>query len=162
MRAPTRTLLVAGLLALAVGGCAATSTAAPAAQDRAALEAEVAATERAFAKTMADRDHAAFTSFLAEEAVFFGSGPEPLRGQATIAAAWRGFYTGPVAPFSWEPDQVAVLESGTLALSSGPVRNPEGKVVSRYQSIWRREAGGTWRIVFDKGSPVCPAPASAP
>ena len=33
---------------------------------------EVEATERAFARTMADRDHAAFTNFLADEAVFFG------------------------------------------------------------------------------------------
>lgn len=159
MHAPTRALLVAGLLALAVGGCAAMS---PAVADRAALEAEVAATERAFAKTMADRDHAAFTRFLADEAVFFGGGPEPLRGKAAIAEAWRGFYSGPAAPFSWEPDQVAVLESGTLALSTGPVRDPAGKVVSRYQSIWRREAPGTWHIIFDKGSPVCPPPTPAP
>jgi uncharacterized protein YceK len=41
-----------------------------------AAKAQVFATERAFAKTMADRDYAAFTSFLAADAVFF-SGPEP-------------------------------------------------------------------------------------
>ena len=36
--------------------------------------AELRATEEAFAKTMADRDHRAFASFLADEAVFFGQG----------------------------------------------------------------------------------------
>src|ERR1700693_3299408 len=41
------------------------------------LKQQVAATETAFAKTMADRDHAAFTSFLADEAVFLG-GATPL------------------------------------------------------------------------------------
>jgi ketosteroid isomerase-like protein len=46
-----------------------------------------------------------------------------------------------------------VLSSGELALSTGLVRNPEGKVVARFNSIWRREAPGTWRVVFDKGSP---------
>jgi ketosteroid isomerase-like protein len=157
MHAIPRALLAAGLLALAVGGCAGTP---PAVADRAALEAEVAATERAFAKTMADRDHAAFTRFLADEAVFFGPGPVPLRGKPAVAEAWRGFYTAAAAPFSWEPDEVVVLDSGTLALSTGPVRNPAGKVVSRYQSIWRRESSGTWRIVFDKGSPVCPSAPS--
>ena len=47
---------------------------------------EVEATERAFAKTMADRDHAAFTTFLAEETVFFGD-KEALHGKAQVAAS---------------------------------------------------------------------------
>jgi len=46
---------------------------------------QVADTERAFAKTMADRDHAAFSMFLADETVFF-SGPTPLHGKAEVAA----------------------------------------------------------------------------
>jgi hypothetical protein len=51
-----------------------------------------------------------------------------------------------------------VLDSGTLALSTGPVRNPKGEPFARSNSIWRREAGG-WRIVFDKGQPL-PAPGA--
>lgn len=116
---------------------------------------QVAATERAFAKTMADRDLAAFTSFLSKETVFF-SGPEPLRGAERVAAWWKRFYETPQAPFSWEPEQVEVLESGTLALSSGPVRDPGGQIVSTFTSIWRLEAPNTWRIIFDKGNRVCP------
>ncbi len=120
-----------------------------------ALRDEVFATERAFAKTMADRDHAAFVSFLASETVFF-SGEKPLRGAEAVAAWWKKYYEGKEAPFSWEPAQVEVLESGTLALSTGPVRDPGGKQTGTFTSIWRREGSGTWRIVFDKGNPVCP------
>jgi ketosteroid isomerase-like protein len=119
-----------------------------------ALRQEVFQTERAFAKTMADRDHAAFVSFLAEETVFF-SGETPLRGAAAVGARWKRYYEGP-APFSWEPEQVEVLDSGTLALSTGPVRDPEGKPLGTFTSIWRREGPGKWRIVFDKGNPACP------
>ena len=115
---------------------------------------EVFATERAFAKTMADRDHAAFMTFLAEETVFFG-GKEPLRGKAQVAAAWKRYYEKPAAPFSWEPARVEVLDSGTLALSTGPVHGPDGKIIATFNSIWRREPSGAWRIVFDKGSEVC-------
>ncbi len=115
---------------------------------------EVEATERAFAKTMADRDHAAFTTFLAEETVFFGD-KEALRGKAQVAAAWKPYYEKPAAPFSWEPAQVEVLDSGTLALSTGPVHGPDGKIIATFISIWRREPSGAWRIVFDKGSEVC-------
>jgi hypothetical protein len=86
------------------------------------LTQQVEDTERAFAKTMADRDFDAFASFLAGETVFF-SGKIPLRGKQRVAETWSAYFEGPDAPFSWEPELVAVLESGTLALSSGPVRN---------------------------------------
>jgi len=123
-------------------------------RDVARAEREVADTERAFAKTMADRDFAAFKSFLADDAIFF-SGPTPLRGKERVAGAWQRFYEKPEVPFSWQPEQVQVLESGELALSTGPVRDPKGKLFATFTSIWRREASGQWRIIFDKGNDVC-------
>ena len=88
--------------------------------DLAALREQVFATERAFAKTMAERDHRAFTGFLADETVFF-TGPKPLHGKQAVADVWKRFYEKPDAPFSWQPEIVEVLDSGTLALSTGPV-----------------------------------------
>lgn len=118
---------------------------------------QVADTERAFARSMADRDLNAFAEFVADDAVFF-SGPEPRRGKSQVVEFWsRFFVAGRPAPFSWEPDQVEVLSSGALALSTGPVKDPAGKVTGRFNSIWRREPDGKWRIVFDKGESA-PAP----
>lgn len=122
--------------------------------DVAVLKQQVADTERAFAKTMADRDFGAFSGFISEEAVFF-SGPEPRRGKQQVTEFWKRFYESKGAPFSWTPDTVEVLESGTLALSSGPVRNPDGKQIATFSSIWRQEQPGVWRIIFDKGNDVC-------
>jgi ketosteroid isomerase-like protein len=113
--------------------------------------AEVEAREIAFAKTLADRDFDAFLSFVSPEAVFFDS-DGPLRGKDAIGAAWRAYFQGPEPPFSWAPDVVEVLGSGTLALTSGPVRVPSGEVVGRFNSIWRKDFDGRWRIVFDRGS----------
>jgi ketosteroid isomerase-like protein len=113
--------------------------------------AEVEAREIAFAKTMADRDLEAFLSFVSPEAVFF-NGNEPLRGREAIARAWAPFFEGAAAPFSWHPDLTEVLESGALALSSGPVRDASGAEVGRFNSIWRKNADGQWMVVFDKGS----------
>lgn len=123
----------------------------PAANDRAALEEQVRATEKAFAATMAARDLAAFGRFLSDETVFF-TGPTPLRGKAAVIDFWKRFYEKPQAPFSWEPGVVQVLDSGTLALSSGPVRDAKGEPAGTFTSIWRQEAPGVWRIVFDKGN----------
>ena len=113
---------------------------------------EVRGREQAFAKTMADRDLAAFTSFLSPDAVFVSPGSAS-RGPKEIAAAWQRFFDGPAAPFSWRPETVEVIASGTLALSSGPVFDPKGIRIGTFNSVWRREADGVWRIVFDNGCP---------
>lgn len=111
-------------------------------------------TEVAFARTMADRDHAAFVTFLADEAVFM-SETRTFRGKAQVADGWRPFYESKEAPFSWRPDRVEVLDSGTLASSSGPIFSAQGTRIGTFNSVWRREADGRWRIVFDKGCPPC-------
>jgi ketosteroid isomerase-like protein len=144
---------VAAIVACVLAGCVMT----PPRANTAELQKQVADTERAFAKTMADRDHSAFVTFLSAEAIFF-TGPKPLHGSQQVADAWKRFYENPDAPFSWAPEQVEVLESGTLALSSGPVWDPKGKQFATFTSIWRLEAPGVWRIVFDKGNDVCDCP----
>lgn len=136
-----------------VGGCAFVARSA----DPADLRRQVIAAEMAFAKTMSDRDHAAFSSFVSEEAVFISAG-KPVRGKQAITADWKKFYDSPRAPFSWKPELVEVLPSGTLAQSIGPVSNPDGVIVARFNSIWRLEAPGVWRVVFDSGSDVCNCP----
>ena len=149
----TASRIVSFLVPFTLLGCA-TPMAPP---SREALRQQVMETERAFARTMADRDHAAFLSMLSAEAVFF-SGPKALRGPEEVAAWWKRYYEKPRAPFSWEPEQVEVLDSGTLALSTGPVRNPDGKLIGTFTSVWRLEAPGTWRIVLDKGDTACECP----
>ena len=110
-------------------------------------------TELAFAKAMADRDFDAFVSHLSSGAVFFDD-RRIQHGAAEVSAAWKPLFSESKAPFSWAPDHVEVLASGDLALSTGPV-TVNDKVVGRFNSVWRLEAPHTWRIVFDKGEPVC-------
>jgi cyclase len=126
----------------------------------AALAADVRAAETAFARTMATRDHAAFTAMLADEAVFFGS-QRILRGRSAVSEGWRPFFDGHQAPFAWAPERIEVLDSGTLALSSGPVFDPGGARTGTFNSVWRRGDDGRWRIVFDSGCPPCAPPAPA-
>lgn len=137
---------VVGILAIMTGGMAADALA----QASAAAE-QVRAREIAFAKTMADRDLEAFVSFLSPESIFF-AGNRPLRGIDEIRAAWAPFFEGPTPPFSWHPDVVEVVDSGGLALSSGPVLDPDGEEGGRFNSVWRLDSDGQWRVIFDKGS----------
>jgi len=135
--------------------------AAPArAADTAALAAKVRAREEAFAKTMADRNLAAFATFVDDEAVFLGR--TELRGRAAVVEGWKGYFESRTAPFSWKPDRVQVVDSGTLALSQGPVFAPDGARSGTFTSTWRLGRDGEWRIVLDSGCPPCacgPEPA---
>jgi ketosteroid isomerase-like protein len=118
------------------------------------LSRQVFAAESSFAASMARRDLEAFAAFLSPEAIFFAD-TTVLRGKAAVVEGWRRFFVGPDAPFSWKPEVIEVLSSGTLALSSGPVHGQSGQEIGTFNSIWRREPDGTWRVVFDKGGPVC-------
>src|SRR5687768_16835448 len=90
--------VVAGLLVTLAGGAGA--------ETNLVLRQQVRQAESGFAKAMADRDHARFTSYLAEDAVFFGNGGSVHRGKAAVAASWRPLFEKPQAPFSWEPRDV--------------------------------------------------------
>ena len=115
------------------------------------LKRQVVDSERAFAATMRARDLAGLQPLRRRRSHFLLPARAALRGRAAIVDAWRSYFAGPTAPFSWEPDQVEVVDSGTLAYSGGPVRDRGGKVVGRFNSIWRLEAPGQWKMVFDRG-----------
>jgi ketosteroid isomerase-like protein len=124
-----------------------------AAETLAELTLQVRATEIAFAKTLADRDVKAFTRMIAPDVIWLAD--TTLRGPAQVLTRWQKYFDAARPPFSWAPETVEVQEGGQLALSSGPVLDSDGKRIAIYTSIWRREPGGEWRIIFDRGSPVC-------
>lgn len=160
------------LLAMVLSGCATPANrhaaapakgqslaAAPTAAARAALQlatTQVIATERAFATTMAERNFKGFLTFLSPDAIFF-SGSMVEHGPVEIASQWAPYFEGRQAPFAWQPDDVEVLPDGKLALSTGPLLQ-RGKIVGRFDSVWRLEAPNNWKIIFDKGEAVCSAP----
>ena len=116
------------------------------------LARQVFVAESSFAATMTRRDYKAFGEFLAQETVFFGR--TTMRGKAAVLDGWQRYFAEAEAPFSWRPETVEVLPSGTLALTSGPVYDREGKLTNTFTSIWRLEPDGRWRVIFDKGCPI--------
>lgn len=134
-------------VALAAGPDAATSA------GRAELAAQVRATEIAFARTLADRDVKTFRAMIAPDVIWLAD--VPLHGPDQVLTRWQKFFDAAQPPFSWAPEIVEVQEGGKLALSTGPVVDTAGKRVGTYTSIWRREASGEWKIIFDRGCPAC-------
>lgn len=136
-------------LAAGLTGCAT-----PPPPDLVTMAEQVRASETAFAATMAARDFKAFGSWVADDATFVNGG-KPLRGKVAVLTHWERFFRSAQAPFAWKPEIVEVLASGQLAYSEGPVSLPDGKVVARYFSTWRRHPDGSWKIVLDNGYDTC-------
>jgi ketosteroid isomerase-like protein len=144
--ARTARFLALALAALGAGGA---QGAAPVPAELEAIAAQVRAAEIAFAQTLADRRLDRFAGFVAEDAVFRGA---TLRvGRAQVVEGWKRFFDPPAAPFSWAPDQVTVAADGRTAISTGLARAPDGTPLSRFTSLWRREADGQWRVFADQG-----------
>jgi proline iminopeptidase len=110
--------------------------------------------EIAFAKAFADRDAAKFFAMVAPDANFIG-GLRTLRGKEAVVNGWSRLLSAPRAPFSWGPERVEVTGDGKLGLSTGPIYDANGMYVGDYSSIWQKQAGGAWKIIFD-------GPGSAP
>ena len=122
------------------------------------------AAELAFAASVAEGDPEAFASLIDEDAVFASAGV--LRGRDAIVQAWSVFFAEGGPRLTWEPEIVEVRPDG-LGLSRGPytmtVTAPDGTETTssgQFISIWRRQADGGWKILFDSGCPPCAAAAS--
>lgn len=126
------------------------------------FEEQVRCTELAFSRSAEDRDIGAFEAFLDEDARFTGA--TVLRGKDEVVEGWAPFFAAGGPAIRWAPDSVEVLTAGDLALSQGPyeirVRDEAGnetRQVGRFSSVWRRQADGSWKIIFDGGTPSQPA-----
>jgi ketosteroid isomerase-like protein len=136
-------------MVLALASCAPTSPVTTGASASSLVEAEMG-----FAKAMADRDLAAFASFIDEDAVFINGG-KPLRGKQKILAHWEAFFVAAEAPFAWKPVIAEVSATNGLGYTEGPVALPNGSTIATFYSTWLQKSDGTWKVVFDNGYDIC-------
>ncbi len=115
----------------------------------------MADTERAFAEACTQKGiRDSFLEYFADDSIAFN--PAPI-------SATKRLRERPSRPFSeaelrWEPRTGDVAASGELGWLTGPstftdhtVANPRPQP-GNYLSIWRRQAGGEWRVFIDQGT----------
>ena len=124
---------------------------------------DVRCREIGFSQSAENRDMQAFRCFIDADARFVSS--EVLRGVDAVVEAWAVFFTDPGPTIKWRPEVIEVLENNTLALSRGPYHvvsiDADGNTVESwgtFNSVWRVNDDGQWRVVFDAGSPAASAP----
>jgi ketosteroid isomerase-like protein len=92
--------------------------------------------------------HQAFLTYLADDAVIFR--PRPVEGKKWYAE--RGETPGTL---TWWPIFAEVARAGDLGFTTGPwdftKEGDESIEYGQYVSVWRKQPGGSWRVVIDVG-----------
>src|SRR5262245_41268255 len=114
--------------------------------------AEMANTERAFAKMAADRSiRDAFIEYFADESVSFNPAPGPARQRLKDNA--NAFPAG--MKLRWEPRVGDIAASGDIGYLTGPTEfSVPGKPAGygNYFSVWKKQSDGTYRVILDVGA----------
>ena len=114
---------------------------------------KVVATELAFARAaQEDGQWTAFAEYAADGALLFG------RNGAIEAKPWLSTQQDPAQAVEWEPHRVWSSCDGSMAVTQGAFRAPDGEV-GTFNTVWQRQADGEYRYVFDFGVPQDAAPA---
>lgn len=120
--------------------------------------------DRAFAQFSADSGGpaGAFSRWIADDGMLLGARAVPVRGPEQAKQAFASFPAS--GRFEWAPiDSLSVASrDGSLGFTVGEARvaaTPNAVSHSKYLTVWRREADGRYRFVFDIGSDR-PAPAA--
>jgi ketosteroid isomerase-like protein len=101
---------------------------------------------------------AAFLAFSAGDAMTFGSGTEFNSGREAIGAGFNSLPAGAV--LEWRPVFAEVAPSGDLGCTAGEATIMARHSFTKYLTVWKRQADGSWKFVADGGN-VRPAPDTA-
>ena len=125
---------------------------------------DVRCREIGFSLAAEARDAARFAAFIDPDARFVSN--HVMRGPVDIVEAWGPFFADGGPAIKWRPQFVEVLADGSLALTRGPYRmrvaDEDGSTSESwgtFNSTWRKQPNGGWKVVFDAGSPSASPPA---
>jgi ketosteroid isomerase-like protein len=123
----------------------------PAAAQAQANAAPVIAAERAFAARAAEVGVAqSFLDFMTDDAIVFAPAPVNARELYSSRPAGKSPKEGG-ALLAWWPNWAGIARSGDLGFTTGPAE-VNGKRSLNYFTVWRKQADGRWRWVYDGGA----------
>ncbi len=117
----------------------------------------VAAVDGRFARAAREEGQwTAFANFAAPGAVMHWADGPPFE-----AAAWLATQSNPAEAVAWAPTAVWASCDGTMAVSFGRFRQPDG-VVGSYATVWQLHGERDYRWTYDMGGADVPQPPPPP
>lgn len=86
--------------------------------------------------------------------------PGPVNAQEQLAQIQGNGSTN----LDWRPAYAGIARSGDFGFTTGPfqTRAHEGQIIGHYFTVWRKQADGGWKWIFDGGTDVAdPGPIVA-
>jgi ketosteroid isomerase-like protein len=124
-------------------------------------KAELLAADRAFNDATALEGASGWVSFFSEEGAMVSEGIGEIRGKDAIKARMEPAFADPSFSLTWDPYRAEVSAEGDFGFTVGRYQSmlgegEEATVLGQglYVSIWRREAGGVWKVMMDLGNPT--------
>jgi ketosteroid isomerase-like protein len=156
-RGSSRTLVLLVCLVFPAA-CAAPRADSP---DPAALAASLLAADRAFDSATAASRLEGWVGFFADSGRQIDRHGDFVIGHPAIRAHMAGFLGDTSYQLRWQPDHARVSGDGTLGYTLGRAetlkRQGDSSVVvgrSRYLTVWRKQADGSWKVDADIGTDV--------
>jgi ketosteroid isomerase-like protein len=120
---------------------------------------QIVKSDAAFAQSVAEKNREKFLSFIAEVTTFSGGTANELHGRDAVMKGWADFFAPDGPTLSWTPIKGEVIGAGDVGYTTGRSvfrqKGADGKVTERrgqYVTIWKKQADGSWKVVFDTGS----------
>lgn len=147
--------VVPAIVLSTIGAVAAQS---PAVDLKAAAD-RIVTSDALFAQSVAEKNREQFLSFIADVTTFNGGTRNELHGRDAVMKEWSDFFAPDGPTLTWTPIKGEVIGAGDVGYTTGRSvlrqKGPDGKVTERrgqYLTVWRKQADGTWKVVFDTGS----------
>jgi ketosteroid isomerase-like protein len=142
---------------LALAACA---PAPPQLPDAEAVRTSLIAADEAFAAATAERGLEGWLSAFDSSAIQMEPDRPFTPGIQTIRAAMALAFADTTFRLTWQPTLAFASAGGDLGYTLGSWQsrhyNADGKAAvatGKYVTIWRKQADGTWKVVFDGGNP---------
>ena len=152
----------AGVLTLVLVSLLAQTTRGGGSVDKGALM----AADLAFAKATVEKGLEGWLSWFAPDAKIFPPGEAVIEGLDAIKAYYAKTGFDP-KPLTWKPAIADLAASGdlgyTVGYASWPGTDEKGQKVTRvskYLTVWKKQADGSWKVAADIGNSAPPAKAS--
>lgn len=154
--------IVTGLVLL-IAGSAALGQASGNAQDA------VLAADAAWLKVYAAKDLEKSVAFCDDEGSMLAPNSPIATGKDALTKLIGSAFAIPDYKLAWHPNKVGVARSGELGYTSGTYdlsfTDAAGKTISdkgKYLTVWKKEADGSWKVLFDMFNSDLPHTANAP
>ncbi|CAN5331927.1 hypothetical protein BH09BAC2_BH09BAC2_07740 [soil metagenome] len=115
--------------------------------------AEIAAADKAMSDRAAKEGfHKTLLEYTDEDVVKPGEGTYPVMGKANLEKLWNG--KKDFMNLTWEPFKTEAAASGDLGYTLGNWKlvQPDTILYGNYYTIWKKQANGNWKFVFDGGN----------